>query len=1043
MARISLITLCLSLSTLALIAQEAKAPLAQDARPEPVKLESEIISGLGIRNIGPAVMSGRISAMDGVHDKSRTTLYVGAASGGVWKSVNGGTTFKPVFDKYNQSIGAIRIDPKDPKTVWVGTGEIWVRNSVSLGNGVYKTTDGGENWTLMGLPDSERIAGIEVDPSDSNIVFVASMGHLWNSNNERGLYKTSDGGKTWKRILFINDDTGCTGLALDPKDPKIIYASMWQYRRKPWAFESGGPGSGLFKSTDGGATWTKLSEGTNRGLPAGDLGRIALAISPSNPKVVYANVEAKESALFRSDDGGETWIRGHSGANTIIRPFYFGALFVDPKDPMRVYKPGLNMTVSDDGGKTFSVIGGSAHGDWHATWIDPENPERIYAGTDGGFYGSEDRGANWRFMRNLPIGQYYHVAVDMSLPYRVFGGLQDNSSWMGPSRTGGSIQNRHWKNLYGGDGFWVQPDPTDANYVYAESQGGNAGRINLTLGESRFIQPQPGAGEPKFRWNWNTPLQLSPTDKTTLYMGAQYLFRSHDHGQTWERLGGDLTTNDPIKQQQEESGGLTVDNSSAETHCTIYTISESPRNAKTIWVGTDDGNVQLSRNGGNSWTNVVANIPGLPKNTWVSWIEASAFDEGTAFATFDGHGTGDMSPHIYKTSNFGKSWVSLSTPDLQGFAHVVKQDPVNPALLYLGTEAGLFISLDGGTQWAAFKGGDFPPVPVRDIAIHPRDKDVVLATHGRGLWIIDDITPLRMLTPDVLSKTVAFLPSRPSTFNELGNDGWSDGDAEFDGRGPRDGAAIAYYQKKRHIFGDLKFEIFDAAGNLVDTLAGDKRKGLNRLYWAMRMKAPKVPTGASIAGGAFLGPQVLEGTFTVKMTKGKETFSTNLQILPDPLSLHTRQEREAQFAAAMDLYQVLESMTYAVDRIVDLRDQSKDMASRATDESLKKRLQAFSSTLETLRNKYVPVKEGGGITGEERLRDFVAMLYGAITSYPGKPSNAQLDRKEALKKDIAVADKEVESYIQKELPGLNQGLATQQLSLRPLSREDWQKAQKK
>ena len=1041
MTKISRIMLCLSLS-----AMSTMALVAQEARPEVIKLESETISGLGIRNIGPAVMSGRISAMDGVHDKGRMTLYVGAASGGVWKSVNGGTTFKPVFDKHNQSIGTIRIDPKDPKTVWVGTGETWVRNSVSLGNGLYKTTDGGENWTLMGLPDSERIAGIEVDPTDSNTVYVAAMGHLWNSNNERGLYKTSDGGKTWKRLLFINDDTGCASLALDPKDPKIIYASMWQYRRKPWAFESGGPGSGLFKSTDGGITWTKLSEGSSRGLPAGDLGRIALAISPSNPKVVYANVEAKESALFRSDDGGETWIRGHSGANTIIRPFYFGALFVDPKDPMRVYKPGLNMTVSDDGGKTFSVIGGSAHGDWHATWIDPENPERIYAGTDGGFYGTEDRGANWRFMRNLPIGQYYHVAVDMALPYRVFGGLQDNSSWMGPSRTGGSIQNRHWKNLYGGDGFWVQPDPTDSNYVYAESQGGNAGRINLTLGESRFIQPQPGAGEPKFRWNWNTPLQISPTNKTTLYMGAQYLFRSHDHGQTWERLGGDrgdLTTNDPQKQQQEDSGGLTVDNSSAETHCTIYTISESPKNAKTIWVGTDDGNVQLSRNGGKSWTNVVANVPDLPKNTWVSWIEASPFDEGTAFATFDGHGTGDMSPHIYKTSDFGKSWVSLSTPDLNGFAHVVKQDPVNPALLYLGTEAGLFISLDGGVQWAAFKGGNFPPVPVRDIAIHPRDKDVVLATHGRGIWIIDDITPLRMLTPDMLSKNVAFLPSRPSTFNELGHDGWSDGDAEYDGRGPRDGAVIAYYQKKRHIFGDLKFEIFDGAGNLVDTLPGDKRKGLNRLYWAMRIKPPKVPTGASIAGGAFLGPRILEGTFTVKMTKSKETFSTNLQILPDPLSLHTRQEREAQFAAAMDLYRVLESMTYTVDRLVDLRDQSKEMASKASDESLKKRLLAFSSTLETLRNKYVPVKEGGGITGEERLREYVALLYGAITGYPGKPSNAQLDRKEALKKDIATADKEVESYIQKELPGLNQGLASLQLSLKPLSREDWQKAQKK
>ena len=1037
MSRSARICFCLPLSAVLLVAQ------APEAKPEPVKIESETFSGLGIRNIGPAVMGGRISTMDAVHEKGRLTLYVGAASGGVWKSVNGGTTFKPVFDKYNQSIGAIRIDPKDPKTVWVGTGESWVRNSVSLGDGIYKTTDAGENWTLMGLPDSERIAAIEVDPSDSNTVYAAAMGHLWNSNNERGLYKTTDGGKTWARILFVNEDTGCASFVLDPKDPKIIYAAMWQYRRKPWAFESGGPGSGLFKSTDGGATWVNITKDAKRGLPGGDLGRIALAISPSNPKVVYAIVEAKDGALFRSDDGGETWTRGHSGANTIIRPFYFGSLFVDPKDPMRVYKPGLNMTVSDDGGKTFSVIGGSAHGDWHAAWIDPENPERMYGGTDGGFYGSEDRGATWRFMRNLPIGQYYHVALDMALPYRVYGGLQDNSSWMGPSRTGGSIQNRHWKNLYGGDGFWVQPDPTDPNYVYAESQGGDAGRINLHLNESRFIKPQPGAGEPKLRWNWNSPLQLSPTDKTTVYMGANFLFRSHDRGQTWERLGGDLTTNDPKKQQQEESGGLTVDNSSAETHCTIYTISESPRNTKTIWVGTDDGNVQISRNGGKTWTNVVANVTGLPKNTWVSWIEASAFDEGTAFATFDGHGTGDMKPHVFKTTDYGATWSSLATSEIKGFASVVKQDLVNPALLYLGTEAGLFLSLNGGKEWAAFKGGDFPPVPVRDIAIHPRDKDVVLATHGRGLWIIDDITPLRSLTTETLTKNAAFLPSRPSTFDELGGDGWADGDGEFNGRGPRGGASIAYYQKKRHIFGDLKFEIFDAKGALIDTLPGDKRKGLNRLYWAMRMKAPKVPTGASIAGGAFVGPQILEGTYTVKMTKGKETLTSSLEILPDPLSIHTKVEREAQFALAMDLYRVLESMTFTVDRIVDLRNQSKELASKAADGTLKNRLLAFSSTLETLRNKYVPVKEGGGITGEERLRDYVATLYGAVIGYPGRPSQAQLDRKEALKKDIAAADKEVDAFIAKELPGLNQGLAAEQLSLKLLNHEEWQKAQKK
>jgi photosystem II stability/assembly factor-like uncharacterized protein len=714
----------------------AQTPAAAPSA-EPVKIDSETFSGLDARPIGPAVMSGRIAALDVVAEKGRLTVYVGSASGGVWKSVNGGTTFKPVFDKHTQSIGAVTIDPSNAKTIWVGTGESWVRNSVSVGDGIYRSMDGGDNWEHLGLRDTERIARIIVDRKNGNTVYACGTGHLWNANAERGVFKTTDGGKTWQKILYSNEDTGCAMMDADPQDSNTLYAAMWQYRRKPYTFTSGGPASGLFKTTDGGATWKRLTNG----LPAGDLGRIAVAVAPTNSKIVYAVVEAKRSALFRSEDAGETWTEMNNSAGIIGRPFYFANMYVDPKDEKRVYKPTTNLSVSDDGGKTFSTIAGSAHSDFHAMWINPANPEQIYVGTDGGLYSSEDRGSTWRFYGNLPLSQFYHVSYDMRQPYNVYGGLQDNSTWYGPSRAVSGIRNRDWRSVLGGDGFWAFEDPSDPDYIYAEYQGGNLARINRRTLETRTIKPLAAAGE-KLRFNWNAPIHISPTEKSTIYFGSQFLFRSRNQGDSWERISPDLTTNDPAKQRQEESGGLTIDNSDAEAHTTIYTISESPQNAQTIWVGTDDGNLQVTRNGGKNWTNVVTNIKGLPKHTWVSTVEASRFDAATAYATFDGHASGDMNTYVYKTSDYGRTWQPLMTSDLKGYAHVVKEDTVNKDLLFVGTEFGLFISVDGGRQWAQFKGGNMPAVAVRDIAIHPRESDLILATHGRGIWIVDDITPL-------------------------------------------------------------------------------------------------------------------------------------------------------------------------------------------------------------------------------------------------------------------------------------------------------------
>ena len=523
------------------------------------KFDSDSISGLGARNIGSATMSGRISAVTAIKEDGRLTVYIGAASGGVWKSSNGGTTFKPVFDKEAvQSIGALAIDPQAPKTIWAGTGESWTRNSVSIGNGIYKSTDGGDSWTNMGLPNSERISKIIVDPKDGNTVYACVPGKLWSDSEDRGVYKTTDGGKTWNKILKgPNLSTGCSMISMNPQDPKILFAGMWDFRRKGWTFRSGGEsptaasGSGFFQTADGGATWNELDEESAKGLPAKPWGRIAVTIAPSKPNVVYALIESARSALFRSEDGGKTWEERDRSNLMVWRPFYFANLIVDPKNENKIYKPDLSLILSEDGGRSFSAIGGSAHGDFHDVWVNPENTQHLIAGDDGGIWYSYDSGNTWWKGNNLPISQFYHVSTDNADPYHVFGGLQDNSVWIGDSQYPGGITNSRWENLLGGDGFWVFPDPADASYVYAESQGGFIARVNRFTLESRIIKPQQEYRRAKLRFNWNTPIHMSPNEKGTIYIGAQFLFRSRDHGQSWERISDDLTTNDPEKQKQD------------------------------------------------------------------------------------------------------------------------------------------------------------------------------------------------------------------------------------------------------------------------------------------------------------------------------------------------------------------------------------------------------------------------------------------------------------------------------------------------------------
>jgi photosystem II stability/assembly factor-like uncharacterized protein len=1003
---------------------------AQNAAAQAVRFESEMFGGVEARPIGPATMSGRVTAVDGVAG-DRLTIYAGTAGGGLWKSVDGGLQFTAIFDKHNQSIGAVTVDPSKPSTIWVGTGETWVRNSVSVGDGLYRSTDSGETWTKSGLDATERIARIVVDPKDGNTVFACATGHLFDDHPDRGVFRTKDGGKTWEKVLFVAPDVGCADLAADPGTPGLLYAAMWQFRRTPSFFTSGGPKSGLFRSTDGGATWQPI----RKGLPAGDLGRIALAAAPTRPGLVYATVEATKTALYRSDDRGESWTEVNSSSLVNSRPFYFSRMVVDPADPQRIYKMGQLAAVSNDGGKTFSALGSlsiygsSYHSDVHDIWINPKNTEQSVIGTDGGVYVSLDRGAGWRLVASMPVGQFYHVSYDMDWPFNVYGGLQDNSSWFGPSRRSGGIPNRAWQSLSGGDGFWAFADPKDPDVIYDEIQGGNLFRIRRSTLESKDIQPAPQKGEPKFRFNWNTPIHLSPTRPGTIYYASQFLFRSRDQGESWERISPDLTTNDPAKQRQPESGGLTPDNSTAENHCTIFAIAESPRNGEVVWVGTDDGNVQLTRDGGKTWTNVAANLPGAPKGTWVSSVEPSHFDEAAAYVTLDGHMTGDMQAYVFRTGDFGKTWQALATADVKGYAHVVKEDLVNRDLIFLGTEFGLFISLDGGRQWAQFTAG-LPNVAVHDVAIHPRDHDVVLATHGRALYVIDDITPLRKLTPATLDAEVAFLDGRPQWMVNGTNDFGFGGDGEFVGRSPAEAAVITYYLKKRHMFGDLKLEIYDQAGRMLASINGGKRKGLNRVEWPMRSDAPRVAPGSGIIPNlyAMLGPRALEGTYTVKMIKGQDTFTTTLTLVADPRSKSTAADRQAQREVVDQLFALVERSTDLILGISRLRDQATARAAALpAGDPLRKRLDAFAVAMEKQRTSLVATSKGEGISGDARPREELGTLYGNVNGFDGRPTRSQVDRMGVLAGQLDAATATLAAVVANDVPALNGELAKKQL----------------
>ncbi|HEB54513.1 MAG TPA: hypothetical protein ENI87_14775 [bacterium] len=893
--------------------------LAISHAQEPARtIDPTLLAAMKARAIGPAVCGGRIGAVAGVPGDP-AIVWVGAASGGVWKSTDGGVTFRPVFDDQDvASIGAIAINPHNPDDVWVGSGEGNPRNSASVGRGIYRTRDGGRTWQKLGLERTERIHRIVVHPRDADTAWIAAFGTAWGENEQRGIFKTTDGGANWQKVLYVDERTGGADLVIDPRNPDKLFASMWQHRRWPWAFASGGPGSGLYRTLDGGANWQRLD--ADDGLPKGELGRIGLAISHSDPNVVYALVEAEKSVLLRSDDGGFRFRTVNRTDGIASRPFYFCDIRVDPGDPNRVYNLHTVIDVSTDGGRTFAGLVGwnAAHPDHHSMWIDPSDPERILIGTDGGVYASRDRGRTWRFCRNLPLAQFYHLAVDDDVPYHVYGGLQDNGSWRGPSDVweNGGIRNLHWQEVCFGDGFATIPDPHDSRQGYAMSQGGSLVRWDLRDGSRKGIRP-PAPEDVELRFHWNSAIALDPFDASTIYYGSQFVHRSADRGETWQTVSPDLTTDNPEWQKQDESGGLTIDVTGAENHCTILTIAPSPVQRGVLWVGTDDGRVHVTRDAGESWQSVERNIPGLPRNTWCPHIEASKHDAATVFAVFDRHRHADWTSYVFVTRDYGATWKSIATDTIDGYCHCIEQDPVQPNLLWVGTEFGLFFTLDAGATWHPWRHG-VPTCAARALATHEREGDLIVATHGRSIFIIDDISPLRTLTPELLGKKLHVFEPRPAILHGVAQTPGTrfPGQDEFRGQARARGVTLQVIcnapelqhpdpeverARERPDVGEgadeheadetddaakdeITVEVRGTDGSLIRTFRSKVKLGLNRVRWRFErdgvpgpMKGvyepPKTPPP---------GRRVLPGTYELTVRFQGETRKVTAEVLPDP-----------------------------------------------------------------------------------------------------------------------------------------------------------------
>jgi len=950
--------LCVMLCSVALIsAQEFSLDLVKNMTP---------------RNIGPGGMSGRVTAIDVVNNNP-DIMYVGTASGGLWKSTSGGIKWEPIFDKeLTASIGAVEIQQSNPSVIWVGTGEGNPRNSLNGGYGIYKSLDGGKSWKSMGLEKTRHIHRIIVDPTNPDVVYVGAIGSPWGEHPERGVFKTTDGGKTWEKILFANNKTGVADLVMDPSNPNKLFAAMWEHKRDPWFFNSGGEGSALHMTHDGGKTWKKITE--EDGFPKGDLGRIGVAIAPGKPDVVYALVEAKKNALYKSEDGGLKWQKVNDKNDIGNRPFYYSEIYVDPQNENRVYSVFTYINVSEDGGKNFTQlmpaygVSNGVHPDHHAWWIHPENGNFMIDGNDGGMNITKDGGKTWRFIGNLPVAQFYHIAVDNEFPYNVYGGMQDNGSWRGPAYVwkDQGIRNSYWQEISFGDGFDVVPDRDDSRYGWSMSQQGYVSRYDWQTGNNYLVRPTHPDADVQLRFNWNSAINIDPFDNSTIYFGSQFVHKSTDKGETWTIISPDLTTNNPEKQKQSDSGGLTMDATGAENHTTILVIEPSPIEKDMLWVGTDDGKVHYTTDGGKNWIDV-SKIKGLPENSWIAQIKASNKNKGEALLIANDYRRFNYTPYAYRTKNYGKTWERIvDENDVQSYALAIIEDVEEPNLMFLGTDDGLYISLNAGEKWTKWTEG-FPTTSVKDLVIHPREHDLVIGTFGRAAWVLDDIRPLRAMAKDksVINSNIELFdpPTAYQAAYQQPTGSRFGADAMYHGENRGYGAHFTYLFNKKNedvIQNDseesqnenddeIEKQVNDNSDNVVkwDSLTlklydgerlirtlkqkAPKENGLHKWTWYMDEAGADRPSrrirkNNRESGGVSVKP----GTYKAVLHYGDLISETTIKVESDPRLEVSQKNIDEVYTALKDLEAIQQTTADAVKQLVKSKNIAEDYKKELT-----------------------------------------------------------------------------------------------------------------
>jgi photosystem II stability/assembly factor-like uncharacterized protein len=996
------------------------------------------------RAIGPSGMSGRITTIDALHGDPNT-IYLGAASGGVWKTENAGNSWTPIFDEQPiQNIGSLAICQSNPSIVWVGTGEGNPRNSISIGEGIYKSIDAGKTWKCMGLEKTRNIHRVIIDPTNPNVVYAAAIGNPYGIHPERGVFKTTDGGETWAKVLYTNDTSGVADMIMDSKNPNKIFAAMWQHSRTPWSLNSGGKGSGLYMTMDAGKTWKKLNgEG---GLPKGDYGRIGITMCHDMPNRIYALIESTKSALYKSDDGGTKWEKvNEDPAFTANRSFYFQDIIADPKNENRLWLINQIVSMSEDAGKTFKTVipYNGIHPDHHAFWIHPQDPNFIIDGNDGGIGITRDKGKNWTFDEKIPVGQFYHINVDNELPYNVMGGMQDNGSWRGPAYTWtqSGLKNYYWESLWGGDGFDVLPDPDDANWIYAMSQGGNVGRYNIITGEQWDIRPPSVVNtinKNRMRFNWNAAMAQDAFDKNTIYYGSQFVHKSTNKGDSWTTISPDLTTNDSAKIDQTKNGGISIDITGAENHCTILAIEPSKLNKDILWVTTDDGQVQLTKDGGKNWTNVTGKITGLAKGCWIPQVRASSYNAGEAYVVANDYRRGNFAAMIFKTTDYGNTWVNiLQNKNTKGYALCMIQDPVQPNLIFVGTEQGLWISFDGATTFQQFKNG-YPSVSTYDLAIQEREADLCIATFGRAMYVLDDIRPLRKLAAQkgTINKNIVAFENNDTykvTYKNQPGYEWSTWGVWNADNKPR-GAVINFYanikpkdttktkildstltSKKNEKQDTAVVKIFNMQNELIRTLNWAADTGFNKKVWRMDEKGFRYPGSKKPKPNDDepSGDAVLPGKYKVVINFNKEADSSFINILPDPRKKDNTENLMAQKALSKKLKNTGDKLTQGMDQLVEAEDITKKYEAQLKDietpmaDSIRKQCKKMQDEIKIItdfiKGKKIERQGYGQIPQETVLTAFEEALDN-INGKNAKPtsSDEQLVKKAENKIDEAI-----------------------------------------